>query len=227
MATAHKPVIATWSGGKDSCFATYLAMQQGFRVTHLANTISYDYQRVRFHGLPASLISQQAEAIGIPLLQAKTTPDNYAVEFADNLRKGISENTTGVVFGDIHLGDCLAWAQQICSELGMEAIEPLWHRRQEEILQAFIKAGFEAVIVSTQSGLLGEEWVGRRIDMAFLEDIKRLPHIDPCGENGEYHSFVVAGPIFKQRIEIIKSRPVLRGGYWFLDIQETRLTSKV
>lgn len=218
-----KNVIATWSGGKDSCFATYKAIQMGYTVSYLANTISKEYKRVRFHGLPAEIIKKQSEAIGIPLLQQETTSDNYENEFKANLQKGLLKEITGIVFGDIHLEDCLAWAKQVSDSLGVEVIEPLWHLPQEQILTEFVEAGFEAIIVSTQANILGKEWIGRKIDKKFLTDIQKLSHVDACGENGEYHSLVINGPIFKKKLEITKAEPILKSGYWFLDIQDYQL----
>ena len=218
-----KHVIATWSGGKDSCFATYKAVQAGYHISYIANTISREYKRVRFHGLKADIIKAQSEAIGIPLLQQETTSENYENEFKNNLQKGLSTNIKDVVFGDIHLDDCLAWAKKITESLNINAIEPLWHIPQEQILREFIDAGFYAIIVSTQGNILGKEWLGRKIDNLFLRDIKKLLNVDMCGENGEYHSLVVNGPLFKKRLEVTKSEPVSRNGYWFLDIQRYQL----
>lgn len=218
-----KNVIATWSGGKDSCFAIYKAIQQGYYVSYLANTISQEYRRVRFHGLKAEIIQKQAELIGIPLLQQETSPENYEQEFKENLKKGLSKNIDGIIFGDIHLVDCLAWANKICRDLNLIAIEPLWHIKQENILTEFINAGFEAIIVSTQANALGREWIGKKIDRAFISDIQKLTDVDVCGENGEYHTMVINGPLFKKKIEITKSEPILREGYWFLDIQEYKV----
>lgn len=219
-------VIATWSGGKDSCFAAYKAMQQGYKVKYLANTVSKKYKRVGFHGVENIVIQKQAEAVGIPLLQIQTTGENYTQEFTDNLKKGLSEDITGVVFGDIHLTECFAWANRVCNDLGVLAIEPLWQRKTEDILLEFINVGFKAIIVSTQGNLLGKEWAGRVIDKEFLKEIKKLKTVDLCGENGEYHTFVFDGPIFQKKISITKTDKVLRDGYWFLDIQKYQLVVK-
>ena len=219
-----KNVIATWSGGKDSCLAAYKAIQSGYNVSYLANTVSKEYGRVRFHGLSAAFIQKQAAATHIPLLQEVTTAENYRDEFKKNLSKGFLNNDIeGVVFGDIHLADCLEWANGICHDLGVETIEPLWHLKQEMILKKFIDAGFEAIVVSTQASLLGQEWLGRQIDSKFFSDIKKLKDIDACGENGEYHSAVTNGPLFRQRIKIQNAAPLLRDGYWFLNIKKSKL----
>ena len=220
-----KEIVASWSGGKDSCLATYKALQSGYKVSYLANTISREYRRVRFHGIKDTLVQAQSQAIGTPLLQKETTADGYEQEFKDVISNVIPEGIEGVVFGDIypHMRE---WADKICSDLGIQAIEPLCGRNSEEILLDFIESGFEAIIVATQANFLSEGWLGRKLDGEFLEDIRRYKHIDVCGENGEYHSLVIDGPIFKQRIDIKESRKILRGGYWFLDIRDYQLLKK-
>lgn len=218
-----KKVIVSTSGGKDSTFACFKAMQQGYKVSYLANTISDDYKRVRFHGLPAELIQAQAQAMQIPLIQKETSANNYRRDYLDNLKKVIKKDISGLVLGDIYLQDCYDWAEEICKELNIELIEPLWQIPSKKIIQDFIESGFEAVVVSTQSNLLGKEWVGRKVDPEFLNDIEKLKKIDICGENGEFHTFVTSGPTFKKRIILKDIKKVLIGGYWFLDIQSYSL----
>ena len=220
-----KKVIVSWSGGKDSCLACYKAIKMGYKVSYLLNTISNEYKRVRFHGIKDTLIQKQAHAIDIPLLQIETTADSYEQEFREAVRGVIPEGIEGMVFGDIFL-HMREFADKICQELCIQAIEPLCGYNPEEILLDFINSGFEAVIVATQANLLGKEWLGRKLDKSFLEYIKCLKNVDVCGENGEFHSIVIDGPIFKQRIDIIKSHKILREGYWFLDIQEYQLIPK-
>jgi uncharacterized protein (TIGR00290 family) len=217
-------VVASWSGGKDSCLSCYKAICEGYEVCYLLNTVSEEYKRVRFHGTEEKLIQMQAKAVGIALLQKATTAGGYEEEFKETVRSVIAEGIGGVVFGDIHLPTGREWAEKICRDLGVRAIEPLWGCSSEEILSEFIESGFEATVVCTQGDLLGEEWVGRRVDKAFLKDILDCKDIDPCGENGEYHTLVTDGPLFKQRVKIVESQKVLRSGYWFLDIREYRLT---
>src|SRR3989344_5770163 len=154
-----KKVIVSWSGGKDSCFACYKAMQAGYTISYLANTVSKEYKRVRFHGLKDTLIQKQAQALGIPLLQKETSAENYEKEFKDNIEQVISEDICWVVFGDIHLQHCLAWANKVCNDMGVAALEPLWGKEPQKILSDFIESGFEAIVVSTQANLLGKEWI--------------------------------------------------------------------
>ena len=219
-------VIVSWSGGKDSCLACYKAMLEGYNVSCLVNTISREYRRVRFHGIRDGLIQTQAEAIGTALVQIETSGDNYERDFKEGVKSLISnEDIYGMVFGDIHLENSRGWAEKICRELGIRAIEPLYHKRPEEVLLHFIDSGFEAYVTSCQSDLVDKKFIGRRLDKRFLGNISKLG-IDVCGENGEYHTVVTDGPIFKQRINFLESQRVLRDGYWFLDIRKCKLLSK-
>lgn len=220
-----KKAMVSWSGGKDSCQAAYMAMQQGYVISYLANMVSKQYNRVGFHGVKDTVIADQAKAIGIPLWQGKTTGFAYEKELVGHVKKK-ADSLDALVFGDIFLEDCLSMAKRVSSGVGLSLVEPLWGKGSKKVLEDFIRAGFQAVIVSTQAKLLGKEWVGRYIDRSFLKDIMENPMIDPCGENGEYHSLVIDGPIFKKRIDITKSEKVFRDGYWFLDIQEYQLSNK-
>jgi diphthine-ammonia ligase len=121
----------------------------------------------------------------------------------------------GMVFGDIYLQEHKDWVERVCSELGIEAIEPLWGKDTEEVLCSFIEKGFEAVIVSAQSELIEEDWVGKRVNRSFLNYLKRK-NLNVCGENGEYHTLVMYGPIFKRPIQLIETRTIIRGSLCFL-----------
>lgn len=223
---AKNKVIATMSGGKDSMFALHKAVKEGNEIVAAVNTISHEYKRVRFHGLQALMIQLQAEALGMPLFQAETTPEKYKEEFIVNLQRAMTKDTAGIVFGDIHLDDCLLWAKEVSQAVGVEAIEPHWGSNPKKLLADFVASGIKAVIVSTQADILGEEWIGREIDQSFYDDITKLEGVDPCGENGEYHSYVLDGPLFKKRIKLEKVEKIKRGGYHFLDIQKAKLVSK-
>lgn len=214
--------ISSWSGGKDSCFACYKAICEGYNVSHLLNFISKEYKRVSFHGTEAKLIQLQAEAIGIPLLQKETTWKGYEQEFKDAVKSLTPDGVTGMIFGDIYLQEHKDWVERVCRELGIEAIEPLWGQDQERVLLEFIDVGFEATIVSAKSELFDDKWIGRKVDREFLSHLKDN-NIDLCGENGEYHTFVTDGPMFKKEIKIAKSQPITRDGYWFLDTLEYSL----
>ncbi|MBA7610529.1 hypothetical protein ES703_17738 [subsurface metagenome] len=218
--------IASWSGGKESCLALYEAIGKGYEISRLVNFISKESQRVSFHGTDAKLIQLQSQAMRIPLLQKETTWDGYEQEFKDAVRSLIPSGVEGMVFGDIYLQEHKDWVERVCGDLGIKAIEPLWGRSTEEILSSFIDDGFLAVIVSAKSDLIDEDFIGRRVDRAFMQYLKRK-NIDVCGENGEYHTLVTDGPIFNKRIQLVDTRTVTRDKYWFLDTISYKLVCKI
>lgn len=164
----------------------------------------------------------QSQAIGIPLLQKQTTWEGYEPEFKEAVRSLLPRGIKGMVFGDIYLDEHKEWVERVCGELGIEAIEPLWEKSTEKIFTDFIDTGFEAVIVSAQAELIDQSWVGQRLDRKFLTYLKAR-NIDLCGENGEYHTMVVNGPLFRRRIEIIDSKTINRDNHWLLDTVKYRL----
>jgi diphthine-ammonia ligase len=214
--------ISSWSGGKDSCLACYLALSQGYKISHLINFISQEFRRVSFHGTEARLIQLQSQAMGIPLLQKQTTWEGYEAEFKQAVRSLLPQGIDGMVFGDIYLAEHREWVERVCGELGITAIEPLWGKDAENIFTDFINAGFEAIIVSASDELIDQGWVGKRLDRNFMGYLK-AKKIDLCGENGEYHTLVVNGPLFQRRIEITESKTIHRGNHWLLDTSKYRL----
>jgi len=214
--------LSSWSGGKDSCLACYLALGQGYKISHLVNFISQEFKRVSFHGTEARLIQLQSQAIGIPLLQKQTTWEGYEQEFKAAVRSLLPQGIEGMVFGDIYLDEHKEWVERVCGELGIAAIEPLWGKDTEEVFTGFIDADFEAIIVSASDDLIDQGWVGKRLDRKFLSYLKTV-NVDLCGENGEYHTLVVNGPLFKRSIQIIESRTINRDSRWLLDTVKYRL----
>lgn len=222
-------VFISWSGGKDCCLAGYLAAADGMEVSYLANTVSEDGQRSRSHGLSADVLRMQAQAVGIPLVQRRTGRDNYEAEFKAMLRSFRQEGVEGGVFGDIDFNEHREWVERVCRETGMTAHLPLWEQSQDKILRDFISLGFESVVVATKADLLGEEWLGRKVDLDFIRDLAELGKtrkITPCGEAGEYHTLVIDGPLFKQRLEIMETRKTFRDERWFLEVLKSELRDK-
>jgi uncharacterized protein (TIGR00290 family) len=157
----------------------------------------------------------QAEALRMPVVHVRTTWEDYERNMKVAVKKLKTKGVEGGVFGDVDIAEHRAWNERVCSEMGIEALFPVWKRNPEELLLEFIEEGFEAFVIATT---LGEEWLGRKIDTAFINDVKQL-NIHPCGESGEYHTFVTDGPLFKRGIEITDKRKILRDGTWFLDIK--------
>lgn len=222
-------VFASWSGGKDCCFACYRASVGGLKVRYLANMVSEDGKRSWSHGLSSELLQVQSRAIGIPLIQRRTTRDNYEAEFKAMLRDFRQEGVEGGVFGDIDFNEHRQWIERVCQYADIVPHLPLWGQNQDKILKDFIGLGFEAVVVAAKPDLFGEEVLGRKVDLDFikhLEELKKTKEITPCGESGEYHTFVIDGPIFNQRVEILEANKVLREGRWFLEIVKSDLKPK-
>ena len=217
-------MISSWSGGKDSCLACYKATQQGYQIKYLLNFISKEFKRCCFHGIEAPLIKLQAELIGIPLVQKEVTADmqKYEEEFKEAVEALKSEGINKMVFGDIFLLDRINWLERVSKEIGIMPIVPLWNKKPENIIEEFIDLGFKALVVSCQADKFGKDFIGRYIDKKMVAELKSR-NICPAGENGEFHTLVVDGPIFKKPIKIGKSAAIIKEGfwkYWFLDIRE-------
>ena len=218
--------VVSWSGGKDSCYACYLAPSLGYQVSSLLTMVSRQFQRSGGHGIEAQLMRRQAEATGIPMLQQECAGDDYEEMLKSALRQLQGEGAQALVTGDIYLQENRDWVERVAGEVGLEAVFPLWGMKPGEVTRGFIGAGFEALVVALQADLLGEEWLGRRVDADFLSDLLALGKVDPEGERGEFHTFVLDGPLFKRRIAVLETGRVLRDGRWFLDIPRYELREK-
>jgi len=213
---------ASWSGGKDSCFAYWKTVSQGLKVSHLLNFINADSTKAMSHGLESKLIALQAQAMELPILQQKVTWDTYESGFKDALANLKMKGITGLVTGDIYLQEHKDWIDRVCGESGVKALLPLWEIDSAVLLNEFIDAGFKAVIVSVKSKFLGKEWLGRQVDKKLASKLSQLG-IDVCGEAGEFHTLVYDGPAFKKPLKIGKAVPIARNDHWTLDIREYSL----
>jgi uncharacterized protein (TIGR00290 family) len=174
----------------------------------------------RAYGLNPAFIAAQSQAIGLPVIQREATWDTYEREFKSAVYELKKVGVSGVVFGDVVVQEHKEWVTRICRELGVEPIMPLWGRDTEDVLTEFIDRGFKAIVVRLKIGVLDEKWLGREIDRNFANDLFGLDEVDPCGERGEYHTFVTDGPLFTRRIKILEASKVMRDGYWFLEISK-------
>jgi diphthine-ammonia ligase len=207
-------LFSSWSGGKECALATYKAISQGHEVLYLLNFISEDGQRSRSHGIKANVVALQAKAIGIPLIQVKTSWENYEENFKKVVRELRDKGIEGGVFGDIDLEEHREWVERVCSEVGIKALSPLWGIKADELIDELLKLKFQATIVATR---LDETFLGKILDKALVMQINKLGS-HPCGENGEYHTFVTEGPIFKKALKVIEGESKKIDNIWFWDI---------
>ncbi|MGE6219900.1 diphthine--ammonia ligase [Nubsella zeaxanthinifaciens] len=223
------PSIFNWSGGKDSCLALHHILQhQIFDIRYLLTTVSETYDRISMHGVRSSLLVQQTESIGLPLYQVNLPEmpdmDTYDRTMYTQLTALKAQGITHSIFGDLFLEDLRAYRESKLAEIGLIAEFPLWKRDTTEVLNEFLSLGYKTIVVCAQRGL--ENFCGRVIDEQFIDD---LPEgIDPCGENGEFHTFVFDGPIFKKPIKFSLGEKVFRSfpspdgnaeqGYWYIDL---------
>ncbi len=215
--------VVSWTGGKDGCLAAYRAILQGRKVSHLLSF--WNAKRQGAHEVNPDLLSAQAEAMEIPLI--RTGFESYEEEFKRVVwdLKGRGERIDSAVFGHIQTHNRLV--ERICQDLEIELLMPIWRMDSEKIIGEVVAAGFEVVLVAVRADLLGEEWLGRKIDEKFVADLRALaPSIDPCGENGEFHTLVLDCPLFKKRLKIARSEATLREDLWFLDVLEFGVEKK-
>lgn len=210
--------LASWSGGKDSCFACYLAIKSGMAISRLVHFV----REFNLHGVDPNIIRVQAELTGIPTIQRKVVNDNFELEFKDTVKGLMHEGIRGMVFGDIYLEPHREWVERVCGELGIESIMPLWGINTEQLMTDFLAEGFTTIVVSGQEKLIDKQWIGTFIGKDFMDYLK-AKDLDVCGENGEYHTLVVDGPLFHGGIEIIEKEITCRDGHWFLSIKDFRV----
>ena len=221
-------VVASWSGGKDSCYAYYLAIQQGYEVVKIL-TMMKSEEKSNFHMIPASVLDAQSGAIGIPIVKQQATPQTYEDDFKGALRRFKTKGVEGLVTGDIYevAGHEPGWLGRVLKEVGLKPIKPLWMRDTKQIFLDYLKTGFKATVVRTKLELLGLDWLGRQLDKKFYDDIVRLGNVDACGEGGEYHTVVTDGPTFKKKIEILETQKhKLDGGFGYLEIERFEVKPK-
>jgi uncharacterized protein (TIGR00290 family) len=206
-----------WSGGKDSALALDRARGRGLEVTRLLSFYDSATRRVRFHATRVEMLEAQAVAVGIRLRAIPTTWAEMEANLRHELASLREEGFAGVVFGDIHLADVRAWYEDRVTAAGLEHIEPIWGDPPALLLHEFIASGGRAVITCVELAKLDESWLGRITDERFASEIATTG-ADPCGENGEYHSFAFAGPVFKQPLAWSAGERRLDSGFAQLDV---------
>lgn len=232
------PALFCWSGGKDSSYALHKVMQEGiYEVKYLLSTFNGNYKRLSMHGIREELIEAQADAINIPLLKVyvyEASNEEYERQMLETLQRVKQEGISIVLYGDIFLEDLRRYREEKMEPLEMQCIFPIWKSATLALVNDFIAKGFRSITCCTNDGYLDETWCGRVIDESFIRDLPSS--VDPCGENGEFHSFCYAGPLFKKMIPVVTGEKTYRKlelktadhpmpvketqtkGFWFCDL---------
>ncbi len=215
-------VLFTWSGGKDSAMALYeLQRSQSYEIAALLTTVTGDFDRISMHGVRYALLETQAESLDIPLERVLISKSSSNEEYESSMREVLErykgDGIGSVVFGDIFLEDVRQYREDNLSKIGMEGIFPLWGRDTLELAHTFIGAGFMSIITCIDSNALSKRFIGRLYDERLLSELPA--HIDPCGEHGEFHTFVFDGPLFDEAVAFRRGRIVLRDErFYFCDL---------
>ncbi len=206
-------VLFCWSGGKDSALCLHRVLSSGrYEVVALLTTLNEHYRRISMHGVREELLEAQAQSIGLPLEKMAVSLRSTNEEYADTMRAILLRykalGVEHVVYGDIFLEDLRRWREDNLAQVGMKGVFPLWKIDTTQLISEFVGLGFRAVLCCINDSYLGEADAGRELNSEF---VKTLPaDVDPCGENGEYHSFVYAGPIFREPLRIRVGEKVYR-----------------
>jgi uncharacterized protein (TIGR00290 family) len=217
----NETVLMSWSGGKDSCVALHdIKAEQKYRVAALLTTVTRDYDRISMHGVRCALLEKQAASLGLPLHQVfiskNATNEEYERKIGEAFSVFRARGIDSVVFGDLFLEDIRAYREQFLARNNMRGLFPVWKRDTAAFIRDFLELGFRAVVTCVDSKVLDQSFAGRLIDETFLSSLPA--QVDPCGENGEFHSFVFDGPGFSAPVKFSLGETVLRESFWFKDL---------
>ncbi|MGC0772981.1 MAG: diphthine--ammonia ligase [Candidatus Acidiferrum sp.] len=221
---AREPILFCWSGGKDSAMALHALLQRSdIHIAALLTTVTESYERISMHGVRRELLERQAHSIGLPLhevrIPAQCVNPIYEARMEEALRVHLQKGVRQVAFGDIFLEDLRAYREKNLARIGMTALFPIWKRDTRELIRSFHANRFRAVAVCVDSKVLDPSFAGRELNDSFFRDLPK--QADPCGENGEFHTFVFDGPIFNSPIPVRTGEIVNRDGFVFCDLVST------
>ena len=227
-----KKAIFNWSGGKDSALALHHTIEQNqFEITTLLTSVHAELNRISMHGIHKTLLERQVAALDFPLsilpIPTDVTMPEYDIIMAEKLEHFTNQGITHSIFGDIFLEDLKKYREEKLAEVGLKGYFPLWKRNTTELVNEFIDLGFKTMLVSVDGSKLDKSFAGQILDHDLLKEMPT--NVDPCGENGEFHTFVFDGPIFKQPVEFTMGEVVPKEytlsketqekvTYWFQDL---------
>ena len=215
-------MLLSWSGGKDSCLAlAALRADPACAVEALVTTVTEGYDRVSMHGVRHALLVRQAERLACPLtvvtIPQHATNAEYESAMEAAFERFRGQGVTTVAFGDLFLADVRRYREEWLARAGMTPVFPIWARNTRELAGEFIESGFQALLTCVDTRVLDASFAGRRFDRTLLADLPET--VDPCGENGEFHTFVYDGPMFRREIPVVPGEVVRRDAWCFCDLR--------
>ena len=216
-----RKILLSWSSGKDSAWALHVLRQQGqYEIAGLLTTINSAFDRVAMHGTRRALIEMQAEAAGVPLIVAPLpwpcSNNDYELAMKRVCDQAVVQGIDAIAFGDLFLADVRAYRERQLADTGLEPLFPVWDIPTAQLAREMVDFGLRAKLVCVDPKQLSPDFIGREFDHSLLNDLPA--EVDPCGEKGEFHSFVYGGPMFSQEIKISQGEKVERDGFWFCDL---------
>jgi uncharacterized protein (TIGR00290 family) len=215
-----QPILFCWSGGKDSAMALHALLQDNVRIAALLTTVTETYDRISMHGVRLELLVQQAQSIGLPLHEVRIPPQCvnpvYEARMEEALRVHYDAGVRTVAFGDIFLEDLRAYREKNLARIGMTALFPIWKCDTRELIRSFHAARFRAIAACVDPKALNRSFAGRELDLSFFQDLPA--GVDPCGENGEFHTFVFDGPMFREPISVRAGEVLERDSFIYCDL---------
>jgi uncharacterized protein (TIGR00290 family) len=223
-ASSPTPVVFSWSAGKDSAFGLWTLLQDpAYEVQALLTTVTEEYDRVSMSGVREELLDRQAEVVGLPLIKVRIPPacvnDVYEQRMASTLAAEAFAGIDHVAFSDLFLEDVRAYREERLEWAGKHGVFPLWGRNTAELARDMVKEGFRATVVCIDPRALDPSFAGRPFDLQFLSDLPE--QVDPCGENGEFHTFVWNAPMYSEPIPCRNGQVVTRDGFVYCDVLPT------
>lgn len=209
--------FCSWSGGKDSCLALYRARQRGGVPKRLLTMFTSDGSRSRSHGLPLAVLEAQAAALGLPLTTGRASWNDYEAVFLSRLAELRAEGLRDGIFGDIDLEPHRQWVKGVCGQHAITAHLPLWQEARRDLLAEFIGNGFAATIVAVNDERLPRSFLGRELNWSTVTELEAAG-VDACGEEGEFHTVVTAGPLFAGPVRLGHGEIAAHAGYSFLTV---------
>ncbi|MDG5471851.1 diphthine--ammonia ligase [Jeotgalibacillus sp. ET6] len=214
---SSKLFFSSWSGGKDSALAYFKAYKEGFQPEKLLTMFEENAERSRSHGLPLHVLQAQADSIGVPLLIKGASWETYESQFLKAADEMKEEGITHGVFGDIDLEDHLTWVENTCKKADITSYHPLWKMDRHAVLNELIDEGFECLIIVVKKDKLPDSFLGKKITREVINELESYG-IDACGEEGEFHTVVVDGPIFSRPVRLRFNGVHEEAGYSFADV---------